>query len=261
MPLDIPALTRGISGLFTAKETGKREAEDRAREQQRQVMADLLGKRRVDEFVESGKARRQQQAAAAEERKLRKGELETQREAALRFINDQLPEDQKVDPAGMGSERAVEEAERRRNTIQRRTEADAASARITGRQRPQQTDEEKRQEDIRAVAEKLVTAGEFATFGEALEAAQGRANTADRFFQTGSLTEPLRPLERQARQALIAVFQQKLAAASGNQEGEQDILDKFREALKQLPSESDEGLQRFLQRVQGESTGGAGGTF
>jgi len=90
MPLDIPALTRGISGLFTAKETGKREAEDRAREQQRQVMADLLSKRRVEEFEQAGRARRQQQAAAAEERKLRKGELETSQRQRADFILGQL---------------------------------------------------------------------------------------------------------------------------------------------------------------------------
>ena len=87
---DVPALTRGISGLFTADAERKQKEQERAREQQRQVMTDLLSKRRVEEFEASGRARRQQQAAAAEERKLRAAEVEAGQRQRADFILEQL---------------------------------------------------------------------------------------------------------------------------------------------------------------------------
>lgn len=90
MAFDVPALTRGISGLFTADEERKQKEQERAREQQRQVMADLLSKRRVEEFEASGRARREQQAAAAEARKLRAAEVEAGQQQRADFILNQL---------------------------------------------------------------------------------------------------------------------------------------------------------------------------
>ncbi|KKL23516.1 hypothetical protein LCGC14_2424590 [marine sediment metagenome] len=61
---DVPALTRGISGLFTAKEEGKRFAEDRAREQQSQAVADLLSRSRAQELQDRGRRARESRDAA-----------------------------------------------------------------------------------------------------------------------------------------------------------------------------------------------------
>ena len=89
-PFDIPALTRGISGLFTASAEGKRDAEDRARKQQRLVMADILSQKRVQEFVDRGR-RERERLAKAEEDKLVKAEqtLKDQR-ARLAVLTGQL---------------------------------------------------------------------------------------------------------------------------------------------------------------------------
>ncbi|KKL77724.1 hypothetical protein LCGC14_2032040, partial [marine sediment metagenome] len=132
MPLDIPALTRGISGLFTAKETGKREAEDRAREQQRQVMADLLSKRRVEEFEQAGRARRQQQGAAAEERKLRASELEAGQRQRLAFILPLLTPENRQAIEGLENQTLADQVKTGETALRRqRTKTDRVPRTVT----------------------------------------------------------------------------------------------------------------------------------
>ncbi|KKM05569.1 hypothetical protein LCGC14_1752740 [marine sediment metagenome] len=78
---DIPALTRGISGLFIAKEEGKRAAEDRAREQQSRAVDDLFRRQSAQSLAERGRIARERlalQKQQAEERKAQREEVETQ---------------------------------------------------------------------------------------------------------------------------------------------------------------------------------------
>ena len=78
---DFPAFGRGISGLSTAKEEGKRFAEDRAREQQSRAVDDLFRRQSAQSLAERGRIARERlalQKQQAEERKAQREAVETQ---------------------------------------------------------------------------------------------------------------------------------------------------------------------------------------
>ncbi len=89
-PFDIPALTRGISGLFTAKEEGKRAAEDRAREQQSQAVVDRLREMRAEELQARGRERRERREATAAQKIADKEALEQGQRQRADFILSNL---------------------------------------------------------------------------------------------------------------------------------------------------------------------------
>ena len=255
---NVPAFTRGISGLLTAREEGKREAEDRAKKQQSQAVVDLLRQQQAKELQDRGRRARERREADAARATADKEALEQGQRQRADFILSQLGEEDLQGVQGFESQTLADQLKTLETALRRqRTKVDRVS------RRPEPTDEEKRRKSVEGAARRLVASGEATDFGEALGMAGDRMSTEEaassRFFDSGSTVNPL---EQQARQSLIAVAQQKLTAAQGNGELEQEILDRLREALKQLPTESDEGLQRFLQRVQtSEQVPGAGGRF
>ena len=149
-PFDIPALTRGISGLFTASAEGKKDAEDRARKQQRLVMADLLSQKRVQEFVDAGRHTRAMAAKKEEARLTKAAEIREGQQRRNAFIRGLLsPEDlegltELEDLNLEGQNKALEGVlKRKRATVV----ADAASERISSRQGPARDPEEVKAED------------------------------------------------------------------------------------------------------------------
>ncbi len=90
--IDIPALTRGISGLFTADAEGKRAAEDRAKEQQSQAMVDFLRQSQARDLQQRGRDRRERLVLE----KQQAAEKKAQREAAATQLASQNAADEDV---------------------------------------------------------------------------------------------------------------------------------------------------------------------
>lgn len=132
-PFDIPALTRGISGLFTAKEEGKRAAEDRAREQQSKAVVDLLNRSRAQELQDRGRRARERREARVAERAAEKEQLEQGQRQRAEFILSNLGADDLERIKGFESQtladqlKTLETAWRRKRTktdrVPRRTTA------------------------------------------------------------------------------------------------------------------------------------------
>ncbi len=262
-PFDIPALTRGVSGLFTANAEGKRAAEDRARDQQRQAMTDLIAKGDFEERIKKGKAARQKREDEVAERKIREAELARDQEAEMAHILSQLS-------PGNVERLKTEKFDGMATTAQIRALRGAFSRqqRLEDRvpRAPQQTDEEKRQEAIRRAAERLVESGDATSFPSALRMATERAGQMDteagRHFETGAGESPLQIQVQQVLGSIATMMRDRLRQTGGSEEDARDIDDKLQEALKHLPNESEEGLQRFLQQLQIKlGISGAGGRF
>jgi hypothetical protein len=249
-------LTRAISGGVAAKSEAERRAEEDRRKAQSQGIIDLLRQRQAEDIQAKGRERLEAQRLAREKEERERAEGES----ALAFAIDQLPEDQRFDPAGMSTADAVREANVRRTIIAQRQQADEASARITGRQTPRPSEEERENAAIEDAANRLVTSGQVATWEEAMKEAQRRAAGAKRFFETGSFEEPrepLPPLQAEVRRTVAEVAQRRISTTQDAKE-QQEILDAMRATLAELPRASEEELRQFLAAAQG---GGAGGTF
>ena len=147
---DFPAFGRGISGLFTASSEGKRAAEDRASKQQRLVMADLLSQKRVQEFVDLGRDRRERAAKANEDKLAKAAELREGQQQRKAFIVSNLsPEDLETIP-GFEGQNLTDQLKTLEGLLKRNratVTADAASGRISSRQRPTRDPEEVKAED------------------------------------------------------------------------------------------------------------------
>ena len=101
---DIPALTRGISGLFTANAEGKRFAEEDAAEQRSKALADRIRLMNANEVADRGRARRQEAVDKAAARKLQEEQLEEQQRGRLTFILSQLTPENRNSIGGFDSQ-------------------------------------------------------------------------------------------------------------------------------------------------------------
>ena len=131
-PFDIPALTRGISGLFTAKEEGKRAAEDRAREQQSQAVVDRLREMRAEELQARGKRARERREAQAAERAAEKEQLEQGQRQRADFILTNLSAEDLEGIKGFESQALPDQLKTLETALRRqRTKTDRVPRRTT----------------------------------------------------------------------------------------------------------------------------------
>jgi hypothetical protein len=180
-PFDFGAFTRGLSGAATAGLEGKQQADDRAREIQRQAQADLIAKRRADEFVEAGQARRaaaqkkakadaQKQIDEAEEKKRKEGQDAVQ----IDLLMQQLPEDKRFPIVGLSTPAVIREINRRLGIANRVPRAGP---------KPPKDPAEQRQGDILAEARKIRTANPDMAVNEVMSAATLRVDQRASFLE------------------------------------------------------------------------------
>ena len=119
-PFDIPALTRGISGLFTAKEEGKRAAEDRAREQQSQAVVDLLRRSQAQELQDRGRRARERREAQVAERAAEKERVEQGQRQRADFILGNLGAEDLERIKGFASQSLVDQGKTLETALKRK---------------------------------------------------------------------------------------------------------------------------------------------